>query len=157
MLNLLLVDLAFGRLLIQSHRSVSALSSTNKLDPQEADKLANEQTDNADSQTNEDTGHDRNENGDNAHEECMSKSVSVVRSMVTVMAVEALVTGRTVRAHLWWHATLQLAVALSIGWAEVRSDVARHLVRWTSLVTAASTELAEATVLCSLELLVNSV
>ena len=85
--------------------------------------------------------------------------VAVV-DLVTVVAVGTLVTGRTgraVRAHVWWHAALQLAVALSIWWAEVRSDVARHLVRWTSLVAAASTELAEAGVLCRLELFINSV
>ena len=156
-LNLLLISLAVGRLLVQSHRSVSALSSTNKLDPEKADKLANEQTDDADSETNEDTSHDRNENGDNTDEERVSKSVSVVRAMVAVAAVRTLVTGRAVRAHVWRHAALQLAVALSIWWAKVRSDVARHLVGWTSLVTAASTELAETVVLCSLESLVNSV
>ena len=157
MLNLLLVDLAFGRLLIQSHRSVSALSSTNKLDPKEANQLANEQTNHADSQTNEDASHDRNENCDNTHEERVSKSMSVVRSMVTVMAVVALVSGRSVRAQVWRHAALQLAVALSIWSTKDRSDVARHLVRWTSLVAAASTELAEAGVLCRLELFINSV
>jgi hypothetical protein len=80
--------------------------------------------------------------------------------MVTVMAVVTLVSGRSVRAQVWRHAALQLAVALSIWCTEDRSDVARHFVRWArwaSLVTAASAELAEARVLCSLELLINSV
>jgi hypothetical protein len=61
---------------------------------------------------------------------------------------------------VWRHAALQLAVALGIWCTEDRSDVARHLVRrarWTSLVAAASTELAETRVLCSLELFINSV
>jgi hypothetical protein len=86
--------------------------------------------------------------------------MSVVRSMVTVMAVVALVSGRSVRAQVWRHAALQLAVALSIWSTKDRSDVARHLVRWArwaGLVTAASAELPETRVLCSLELLINSV
>ena len=156
-LNLLLVSLAVGCFLVQSYRSIAAISSTNELDPEETDQLANEQTDHADGQTNEDTSHDRDENGDNTHKEGVSKSMSVVRTVVAVMAVGTLVAGRTVGTHVWRHAALQLAVALGIWWAEVRSNVARHLVRWTSLVTAASTELAKTGVLCSLELLVNSV
>jgi hypothetical protein len=87
----------------------------------------------------------------------VSKRVSVVRTMVAVVAVWTLVAGRTVRTHVWRHAALKLAVALSIWWTKVRSDVARHLVRRTSLVTAATTELAETAVLCSLELLINGV
>jgi hypothetical protein len=80
--------------------------------------------------------------------------------MVTVMTVATFVSGGSVRTQVWRHAALQLAVALSIWCTEDRSNVARHLVRWArraSLVTAASAELAETSVLCSLELLINSV
>ena len=156
MLNLLLVCLDVGRLLVQRHGGISALSSTNKLDPEEAKHLANKQTDHADGQANKDTSHYGNENGDDTHEESMTKSVSVVRSMVSMATVGALVAVRAVRTHVWWHA-LEFAVAISIGWSEVRPDVARHLMRWTTLVTTAPSELADTAVLCSLELLVDSV
>jgi hypothetical protein len=142
----------------QSHCRLSprpALSSTDKLDPEEADHLANEQTNHADGQTNEDTCHDRNEDSDDAHEERVSKSVSVVRSVVTMATMRALVAVRAVRTHVWRHA-FELAVAVSIWGTEVRSDVARHRVWWTALATAASSELADAAVLCSLEFLVDS-
>jgi len=77
--------------------------------------------------------------------------------MVAMGTVGTLVAVRSVRTHVWRHAALQLAVAVSIWCTEVRSDVARHLVRWTRLVPAASTELAETAVLCCLELLVDGV
>jgi hypothetical protein len=83
--------------------------------------------------------------------------MSVVRSVVAVATMGTLVPMRAVGTHVWWHAALQLAVTIGVGCAEVRSDVASHLVRWTTLVTAAAGKLADTAVLRSLEFLVNSV
>jgi hypothetical protein len=87
----------------------------------------------------------------------MPKSVPVVRAMVAVTTMGTLVAVRAVRTHVWWHAALQLTVAVSIWGTEVRVDVTRHLVGRTTLAAAASTESADLAVLCGLDLFVNSV
>ena len=157
--SLAIVGLSICGLFIESHRGVSALAATYKLDPEPADELANQQTDNADGQTDKDASHDRNENGDNTLEEGVRKSVSVVRTVRTVVAVRTPVarTWRTVWAHVRRHTALQLTVAVSIRSTKVRSDVAWHLVRWSTLGTTAASELANPAVLGCLELLIDSV
>lgn len=156
--NISLAVFGLSSLFIESHRGVSALATAHKLDPEPANELANEQTDDAYGQTDKDTSHDRNENGDDALEEGVPESVSVVRTVRAVVAVRTPVTGtrRTVWAHVRRHAALKLAVAIGIRRTEVRPDVAGHLVR-RALGTTTAGELSNAAVLGLLKLLVDGV
>lgn len=156
MLDLLLVLLVDNSLLVEGHGSVSALATASVFDPSPADQLADKQTDHADCQADEDTSHDGDEDGNNALEEGMCKSVSVVRTVGTGRTVVAMWS--VVRACVRWHTALKLAVTISIRSTEVRVNVAGHLMRRATLAaTAAAAELAETALLGSLELLINGV
>lgn len=157
--RLTIVGLSVGGLFVESHRGVSTLAATDKLDPEPADELTNQQTDNADGQTDKDTSHDRDEDGDDALEEGVRESVSVVRTVRAVVAVRTPVTrtGRTVWAHVRGHTALQLAVAVGIRSTKVGPDVAGHLVRRPALGTTAASKLSNTAVLGFLKLLVNGV